>query len=84
MASYHCTYCGHIYNPEHANQLGYACHGVPLERTHTNVGQDSSRGIDDVCRSAALPASDRGSSATAMTDWAARRILPPPRNEVDA
>ena len=84
MASYRCTHCGHIYNPEHANQLAYVCHGVPLERVKTPAGRDASRHITDERRNAAWSASDGGSGAAVMRDWAVRRILPPPRNEVDA
>ncbi|MFW6116023.1 MAG: helicase HerA domain-containing protein, partial [Chloroflexota bacterium] len=71
---YRCARCGRTYSPQEANRVNFACHGAPMQRV--TLTTDSATGR-------------RGSANQALTisqtdEWVARRVLPPPRNEVDA
>jgi len=65
---YRCPHCGQPYSLEEANARGFSCHGRPMERVE---GESEARSLS-------WTAVARGDER-----WVARRVLPPPENEVD-
>lgn len=95
---YRCLHCEHVSSPEEANEMGFACHGTPMERIKVRPQRSglcqvppTGRGKKGQGRRAGRPRpeSPEGTlgQAGAGPDgdgWIVRRILPPPRNTVDA